>query len=174
MWTIRNFVVCVLCQDLQLKHCQRLNPSAPGNTRFVGPRSSGDVVLQQAGVDGLANNLRPLFPFFPPLWVFLCPVKSQKWTKNDLNMLSYCKVGQFKVQPFSPELFNIWTTAVSILPKCTMQTEGMTPGYLRKCLHLFKEVDLQYSVSLCQIQIPVTTFAHAWKSALLDFCSLVK
>lgn len=46
MWLIRNFVVCVLCQNLQLKHCQRLNTSAPGKRRFVYPWSSGDVVLQ--------------------------------------------------------------------------------------------------------------------------------
>lgn len=82
MWTIRNFVVCVLCQDLQLKHCQRLNPSAPGNKRFVGPRSSGDVVLQQAGVDGLANNLRPLFPFFSTLVGFFVPCKISEVNKK--------------------------------------------------------------------------------------------
>lgn len=63
MWMIRNFVVCVLCQNLQLKHCQQLNPSAPGKMKLVYPRPSGDVVVQWAGVAGLAHDLCPICLF---------------------------------------------------------------------------------------------------------------
>ena len=59
MWIMRNFVVCVLCQNLQLKDCHQLNPSAPGKLKFVYPWSSGDVMVQWTSVDGLAYELYP-------------------------------------------------------------------------------------------------------------------
>lgn len=86
MWMIRNFVVCVLCQNLQLKHCQRLNPSAPGKMKLVYPRSSGDVVVQRACVDVLAYDLCPICLFFslslPPFTVYLRCVKIQEMNKG--------------------------------------------------------------------------------------------
>lgn len=79
MWTIRNFVVCVLCQNLQLKDCQRLNPSAPGKMKFVYPRSSGDVVVQWTGVDGLAYDLcHTCLSLSPTFMGYLCCVKHKK------------------------------------------------------------------------------------------------
>lgn len=66
MWMIRNFVVCVLCQNLQLKHCQRLNLSAPGKMKLVYPRSCSDVVVQCTGVDRLAYDLCPICLFRSP------------------------------------------------------------------------------------------------------------
>lgn len=84
MWMMRNFVVCVLCQNLLLKHCQRLNPSAPGKMELVYPRSSGDVVVQWAAV----HMTFALFFFFSLLTLQAIYAKKKKILKYSSNKFS--------------------------------------------------------------------------------------
>lgn len=79
-WTIRNFVVCVLCQNLQLKDCHRLNPSAPGKIK-----SCLSKVICWHGASGIRPLTYSLFSFFH---VFL-PTKMNETTKQKNTTLEY-------------------------------------------------------------------------------------
>lgn len=127
---IRNLVVCVPCQNLQLKHCQQLNPSAPGKMKFVFPRSSGDVVVQWTGVDGLENNLYSICLLLSPTFVLS---KIGKMNKKILELLVSKIWDGWKFTFSASEPLNIcdfWPTAVSVFPKVHSAKEEMTSGNL--------------------------------------------